>query len=161
MRPRYPLEPLSAVRQLQVDAHERDVATQALKVRHAAQARADKEVSLAEERARAERTRASERGQLEAGQARVVDLARSADFELGAEQREAERKRELCAARRDELAAEKAEREARVELARAQAQKSALGRHRQRFDQAVARVTEREAEDDALELYHHDARGRS
>lgn len=162
MRPRYPLEPLRRVRQLEVDEREREVALRVLKVRHSAQRRAAEEGSLADEQARTERTRAGEREHLAAGRARAADLARSHAFEHGARLREGEREQALAAARQAERAAETAEREARAELARAQAEQSALGRHKGRFDRAQARASEREAEDDALDLHRHGAReGRS
>ena len=162
MRPRYPLEPLRRVRQLEVDEREREVALQALKVRHSAQRRAAEEGSLADERACTERTLAGEREHLASGCARAADLRRSHEFEHGARLREDDRKQALAAARRAEHAAEAAEQQARVELARAQAEQSALGRHHERFERAGARASEREAEDDALDLHRHAAReGRS
>jgi len=162
MRPRYPLESLRRVRQLEVDARERELASRAEKVRHSAQLRAAEEGSLAAEQACTERTLAEERDHLASGGARAADLARSHEFEHGARRREDERKQALAAARRVEHAAETAEREARAELARAQAKQSALGRHHERFELAQARAAEREAEDDALDLHRHGAReGRS
>lgn len=162
MRPRYPLEPLARVRQVEVDERKRDVVTQVQRVRHSAEVRAGKEAALADERARAESTRAGERQHLVSGRARATDLVRSADFEAGARLRADERAAALEAARRNERTAEKAEREARAELARAQARQSALGRHRQRFERAEGQTAERAAEDDALELHQHGVReGRS
>lgn len=158
MRQRYPLEPLERVRQLEVEEREREVALRALKVRHSAQKRAAEEASLAAEQACTERTLAGEREHLASGHARAADLRRSHEFGHGARLREGERQQALAAARGAEHAAEKAEREARAELARAQAERSALGRHRERFDHAQARAAEREAEDDALDLHRHGAR---
>lgn len=162
MRPRYPLEPLRRVRQLEVDERERELALRVLKVRHSAQRRAVEEGNLAEEQACTERTLAGEREHLASGHARAADLRRSHEFEHGARRREDERKQALAEALRAEQAAEEAERAARSELARAQAEQSALGRHRERFDRARARASERDAEDDALDLHRHGAReGRS
>jgi len=158
MRPRYPLQPLERVRELEVDERERALASSVLKVRHTRELRAEKEASLAGEQERSHRTRTHERQHLVSGTARAVDLARSAEFELGAKLREADRKQELEGARKNERAAEKAEQEARAELARAEARQKALGRHRQRFEQGEARAAEREAEDDAQDLHRHGAR---
>src|SRR5688572_17146554 len=162
MRQRYPLEPLRRVRQLEVDEREREVALRVQKVRHSAQERAAEAGRLAAEQACAERTLTGEREHLASGHARAADLGRSHEFERGARLREDERKQALAAACRLEHAAEAAEREARAELARAQAEQSALGRHRERFDRAEQRASEREAEEDALDLHCHGAReGRS
>ena len=158
MRPRYPLEPLVQVRQLEVDARGRELATQALKVRQAAELRASKEADLAEERARTERARDSEREHLASGRARAADLARSAEFEVGARLREHDQKQALDTARRHERAAETAERQARAELGRARAHQKALGRHHQRFVDTARRASEQQAEDDALEAHRSGAR---
>ena len=155
MRPRYPLEPLERVRQQEVEARERNLAEQVQKVRQAATARAGKEAHLADERRRTEGTLAAERERMASGGARAADLQCRAEFEVGARLRADLTRSELEQARRHERGAEQAEREARAGLADAQANKHALGRHRQRFELARERASVEAAEDEAIDLYNH------
>jgi hypothetical protein len=110
---------------------------------------------LADERQRTDDTLDDERVRLVSGSARVSDLRSRAEFEVGARLREDLCKAEFDQALSNERGAEKAERAARTGLAEAQAEKHALGRHRQRFDLAEARVSEQAAEDEALDLHNH------
>jgi hypothetical protein len=155
MRPRYPLEPLERVRQQEVLERERTLAERVQKVRQATLARANQEARLAEERRHTQRALGEEQARLVSGCARAADLARKADFEVGARLREHREKAELEQARRNERGAEQAERDARIGLADAQAKQHALGRHRQRFDRALERASEAAAEDEALDLHNH------
>lgn len=160
MRPRYPLSPLERVRQQTVDERERKLAEQVQKVRQAVEARAGKEVELAEERQRTLGTLDEERARTVSGSARASDLRCRAEFEVGARLREDQCKADLEQASRNERGAQRVERDARTGLAEAQADKHALGRHRQRFDLAQQRASEQAAEDEALDLHNHRDRER-
>jgi colicin import membrane protein len=150
---RYPLESLRAVKKQQLDRRALAVAEQTRRVEQAQKQRSILERERDAEESRARRIAAAERGRLEAGGARVADLASMHDWAASAAHRIAERRRAERSAGERETLERDAETSARAALAGADAEAKAVEKHRGHWhkerDAAAERAVEEEAQDRA------------
>ena len=156
--PKYPLQPLLEHRERQVEDATAELATK-LRARESAdvaRARAEEERRVAEEHA--ERVRGEERARLDRGELRAADLARVAEWQVGAEAEIGQLARVAVAAEDAARAAQTAESGARTQLGQKVAERDAVAKDEQRFaDRMKKKVLS--AEEEAAEEAFRGGRG--
>ncbi len=151
--PKYPLEPLSRVRMKKVDDAACTLAD-AIHVRLDAAAKAEQAaVARKEHEAKADATRATERGALEDGALTVADLARADAWEVRAASEQTVLVRGETDARTTETKAQGEESTARDGVAARKADANVIDKHHERWREEIAKARDAKEEEEMSEAW--------